>query len=515
MNKRALVMLITILIIGSCLLNCNTICAKDGILIENPINTKYRIHNKINSNDIFSNYFLSGWPQIFDNGPEDSSSAVAIDSNENIIVTGYTANVIDERLNFLTIKYDSEGNEIWNVTYDSGMYDFAWDISVDSEDNIIVFGINYTSKDDILNHDFRIVKYNKDGIEQWNKSIPGKKENYPGGIAIDSDDNIIFTVGQGDLDDLDFKCWTVKLDNTGQEIWNRTYDDDIISFGADVVVNQNDDVFVGGMAVSFFNQGFFVVKYDSNGNKQRINRYGGTQLNAMAIDNEDNLALTGLGFSQMTNSSLWYTIKCDKNGEMLWDKEFDTINPEYGTDVDIDSNGNIVTVGSMFHGENYVELCAIIYDKNGKELCIKKPGVEGALSGIVIDSNDRIIVSGSIGDPYNWNYYIDIFSDITPPTVELQRPKAGYLYLFDKEIIPLFKNAIIFGKIKVDLTADNPSDVEKVEFYVDKELKETLYESPYEWTWNKLSFGKHTLEVMTYDNVGNIKRNEIVAWKFL
>jgi hypothetical protein len=516
MKKRLFVILITTtLIMSGCLLNCNPICGKEKILIENLINTKYRTYTKINPEDMFGYCFISGWPQVFDNGPEDSSSAVAIDSNDNIIVTGYTANEVDERLNFLTIKYDSEGNEIWNVTYDSGMWDFAWDISVDSLDNIIVFGINYSTRDDILNHDFRIVKYNENGVEQWNVSIAGKKENYPGGIAVDSNDNIVLTVGQGDLDDLDFKCWTVKLDNNGQEIWNKTYDDDVISFGADVVVNQNDDIFVGGMAASYFNQGYFVVKYDSDGNKKRLNRYGGTQLNAMAIDNEDQLVLTGMGFSRMTNSSFWYTIKCDENGEMLWDQIFDTINPEYGTDIDIDSNGNIITVGSMFFGETKVEQCSIIYDKNGMELCIKKPGIEGALSGVVIDSNDRIIVSGSIGDPYNWDYYTDIFNDITPPSVELQRPKAGYLYIFDKEIMPLFENAIIFGKIEVVLSVDNPSDVEKVEFYVDKELIKTIYESPYEWTWSELSFGKHTLETMTYDSVGNINRNEIIAWKIL
>ena len=60
------------------------------------------------------------WPQIFDGGPEESASKMTIDSKDNIIVTGYSYNTTTDRLNILTIKYDKDGNEIWNVCYDSG-----------------------------------------------------------------------------------------------------------------------------------------------------------------------------------------------------------------------------------------------------------------------------------------------------------------------------------------------------------------------------------------------------------
>ena len=84
----------------------------------------------------------------------------------------------------------------------------------------------------------------------------------------------------------------------------------------------------------------------------------------------------------------------------------------------------------------------------------------------------------------------------------------------DKKLIPLIKNTFIFGKIKVQIIADNPSDVKKTVFYLDENLVETLDAPPYEWLWDSKTFGKHSLEIHVYDENENINRETINVWKF-
>ncbi len=80
--------------------------------------------------------------------------------------------------------------------------------------------------------------------------------------------------------------------------------------------------------------------------------------------------------------------------------------------------------------------------------------------------------------------------------VYIDNPVEGYLYFANKPIMPtLFGRTIILGKINVEVTAYN---VDKVEFYVDDELKHIDEDEPFEWLWDETVFGKHTIKVKGY-----------------
>lgn len=71
-------------------------------------------------------------------------------------------------------------------------------------------------------------------------------------------------------------------------------------------------------------------------------------------------------------------------------------------------------------------------------------------------------------------------------SVSIVKP-YGHVYVFDREIAPLpsshmpFK-AIVIGAVTVVVNASN---AEKVEFYVDNELKFNDTTAPYEWLWDE------------------------------
>jgi len=518
-----MMLVIFITMILFCSYSSSYVAKKDLDIPEISLVTNFPYLNnfyKQNKPNIVNTFERSGWPKIYDKGIEDYSSAITIDTQGNIIVTGYTGYFENdtEVLDFLTVKYDSEGNELWNTTFDSGTYDYAWDIVSDSEDNIIVLGFNWTTYGDLQNLSiyFQLVKYNKNGVEQWSLSYHIGIDNYPGGITVDSNDCIIINGGYGDLDQIDFSCWTLKLDSDGLELWNQTFNEGIIDIGTDVTVDSNDNVVIGGMSLSFFGQGYSAIKYDSNGNKISVHRFNrGNQPNAIALDSNDNIILTGQAFSQESNSSTWYTLKSGKNGNLLWTREYDSGDTDIAEDVSIDSNGNIITVGwSSFYKKDNYEQCAIIYDKDGKEFCMKRPNIHGFISGVAIDNNDRIIITGTMDKGNNWDYYTNIFFDVTPPSIITTKPEAKALYILNTKLLPLPRNTFIIGQIDININIDNLSDVVKVEFYIDNKLRETLNSPPFEWIWSDRLFGKYNIKTMAYDETGSIAKYELNVWKF-
>ncbi|MCB9370706.1 SBBP repeat-containing protein [Candidatus Woesearchaeota archaeon] len=98
------------------------------------------------------------WNITYDSGNDEWASGVTVDSSDNVYVTGESYNGADNDV--LTLKYDSSGNEIWNVTYDSGNDDSgAYGIAVDSSDNVYVTGYS----DNGANWDYLTLKYDTDG----------------------------------------------------------------------------------------------------------------------------------------------------------------------------------------------------------------------------------------------------------------------------------------------------------------------------------------------------------------
>ena len=93
-------------------------------------------------------------------------------------------------------------------------------------------------------------------------------------------------------------------------------------------------------------------------------------------------------------------------------------------------------------------------------------------------------------------------------SVEIVKPKDGYLYVFDRKIMHIGKT-IVIGKITVEVNAKNAT---KVEFYVDNVLKEVDESLPYQWLWDEFSFGRHEIKVIAYDKYSDEVTDEINVW---
>ncbi|MFO7677698.1 MAG: Ig-like domain-containing protein, partial [Thermoplasmatota archaeon] len=92
--------------------------------------------------------------------------------------------------------------------------------------------------------------------------------------------------------------------------------------------------------------------------------------------------------------------------------------------------------------------------------------------------------------------------DTTPPLVQITKPIRA-IYIFNKEILP-FNIPIIIQAITIEVNAtDNESGIDRVEFYINGELKSTEYSEPFSYDWRELRSGLHTIQVKAFDKAGN------------
>jgi len=117
-------------------------------------------------------------------------------------------------------------------------------------------------------------------------------------------------------------------------------------------------------------------------------------------------------------------------------------------------------------------------------------------------------------DAQHTGLYKRIF-DTDPPVVEIIKPENA-LYIRNKEKLPLCKPLII-GYIDIEVEAsDEESGINRVEFYIDGELKYNDTTEPYIWTWDERTpfRFRHTIKVIAYDEAGNYASSEISVRKF-
>ena len=110
-------------------------------------------------------------------------------------------------------------------------------------------------------------------------------------------------------------------------------------------------------------------------------------------------------------------------------------------------------------------------------------------------------ISVTSGDADNSPQNLTVYLTVTeeednPPSIVISSPQGA---------------AVVSKKVTIRADASDDKGIQKVEFYVDNELKETDYTSPYEWIWDTTSYpsGSHTIKAMAYDTANQTAEDSI------
>jgi hypothetical protein len=104
---------------------------------------------------------------------------------------------------------------------------------------------------------------------------------------------------------------------------------------------------------------------------------------------------------------------------------------------------------------------------------------------------------------------------IFPPNVKIDRPENGIYFLnqYQRE----FDKPLIIGSFTIEASADdNESGIERVDFYINDELRSSDSSAPFKmtnWKEDKI-FGQYTIRVVAYDEYGYQDADEVDVIRF-
>ncbi|KAA0003512.1 MAG: hypothetical protein FE048_01365 [Thermoplasmata archaeon] len=133
--------------------------------------------------------------------------------------------------------------------------------------------------------------------------------------------------------------------------------------------------------------------------------------------------------------------------------------------------------------------------------------------GDVPEGRWAIIVSAYSQNDTNTYDYIELIVNVNEEdlSIKITQPTNG-LYIQNKKIIPL-AFPLVIGEIIIQARSSQDS-IDRVEFYIDGEIRSVDYEAPYTWLWDEKIVGGHTVKAVAYDKVGNIATDEQGVWIF-
>jgi len=298
------------------------------------------------------------WGKRFGNFNSNRAYGVAVDSNNNIIVTGYIRDgSSDTTKDYYTIKYDPLGNVIWERRYDRGREDHPYAVAVDTNNNVIVTGSSINSSD---NPDYYTIKYSENGTVLWEKAYDSGRYDYASGVAVDSNNNVIIT-GRSQFTSTTYNYLTLKYGPDGTLIGGPwTYSAGTINRASSVAVDLNNNIIVTGFRRLSSNDTVYTIKYTPTGSviwSNYFNKVGSRpsnellEINDVTVDSLNNVIVTG----SVNNGVNWdyYTVKYDPLGNVLWQRTYNGGNEDYAHGVAKDSLNNILVVGRSMGSNDY------------------------------------------------------------------------------------------------------------------------------------------------------------------
>ena len=134
---------------------------------------------------------------------------------------------------------------------------------MDASGNTYATGASYNG----ASYDWVTVKYNSDGVELWRRSYGGTGIDEPHALVLDGANNVIVT-GSRFISGSDWDIATIKINGTtGAIIWSVINPGSTeFDYGVDVAVDPFNNVLVlGALNVAPGNTDFVTIKYSPGG----------------------------------------------------------------------------------------------------------------------------------------------------------------------------------------------------------------------------------------------------------
>lgn len=360
------------------------------------------------------------WSRIYLNpaGNQDRAYKILVDLSGNVLVGGLvsTGTGASARFGFALIKYDANGNVIWDRQYfDPTVWCEFSDMDLDASGNIVITGA-FEKSGQFIN--FLTVKYDPSGNLQWSRQFNGKSQTaIPNAVSTDSLGNIVVvgrTVDSSNIGEIT----TVKYNSAGTLLWSRQLARNGNNEAISVGIDGSNNIYVGATL-------WTVVKYTPDGVRQWTKPFADPtksdpRITAVKVDAAGNVSVSGTVVSAGSDKD-WVTSRYDTNGNLQWNQYFDgTLHTEdVPMAITLNSVGNAIVTGYENHGSDItqVNIVTIKYNAAGTRVWTRRKGAgdgkEQISNAIAVDLSDNVFITGWIFQGTTRGY--DIFTSKMPP----------------------------------------------------------------------------------------------------
>jgi hypothetical protein len=290
------------------------------------------------------------------------------------------------------IKTDPKGVEEWNRSYFGVFWDFGYSVQQTLDGGFIVLA--NLALDYLGFYDIWLIKLDKNGEEEWNRTHGTWKNDMGYSIQQTSDGGYIIT---GETDRYTFgdptgpyytesDIWLLKTDEAGNEQWNRTFGGNQTEYANEVKqTGDNGFIIVGTRGYFFNNLDIWLIKTNETGEEQWNRTFGVDNYNddigySVDLTHDGGYVITGMGKSTCSWSSSICLIRTNETGILEWDKTYGGGYEEIGYSVNATTDGGFIMTGSQDY-----DVILIKTDTEGPARSISKATVTGRITGTYMD----------------------------------------------------------------------------------------------------------------------------------
>lgn len=222
------------------------------------------------------------WSKTYGGMSWDEGVSVGETADGHYVICGYTHSFGKGEEDVYLIKTDSDGNILWSRTYGGERLDMGNSVCVTGDGGFL---IGATSGSFSQNTDFLLIRTDADGQELWSKTYAaegarGHGFDWCNSVCLCRDGGALLT-GYADCQDV-MDIHVIKTDSEGRKVWSKSLGKKpFYDFGNEVCEIPSGDILVLGTTKSIvadrriYNNDICLIRMDSEGNMLEEKIIGG------------------------------------------------------------------------------------------------------------------------------------------------------------------------------------------------------------------------------------------------
>jgi serine/threonine protein kinase len=286
------------------------------------------------------------WQKFLGGGNEDEAGCIRQTTDEGYIMSGWSRSFGRGLSDPWVVRLDAEGKELWNKTYGAAGDGAATLIQETSDHGYVVTGWSSSRG----GNQALVIRLDPNGNKTWSKTFGGERGEESNAILQTADGGYVFagwtlSYGKGRS-----AAWVVRIDGNGKEIWNKTYGG--LSYDAANYIAEAADggyVFAGwSLSYGKGKSEAWVVKIDQSGREIWNKTFGGgSETRAMCVQQTRDGGFIVVGEAQPKSDAAAdaLVIKLDGDGKTVWRKSFGGNDEDKATCAQQTKDGGYIVAG--------------------------------------------------------------------------------------------------------------------------------------------------------------------------